>query len=70
MKIESNFAILDVKAGRDELKAHIGFDDRRPSLPAKNPIPVTITGVIDGVWGEDDGISREFSVKVDEVKLG
>ncbi len=67
MKITSDFAILDVKEGREKLNEH--FKDR-PKLgpcPDSLRIPVIILGYIDGVAGNDDGVSREFSVTVEKV---
>lgn len=56
--IESNFAILDVKAGRSALKKRVEAGER---------IQVIIHGTIDYIHSHDDGISREFSVSVTEV---
>lgn len=69
MEIKSDFAILDVKTGRAKLNKHF---DKRPRLgpcPKEMRVPVVIRGYIDGVWGGDDGVSREFSVTVEKVKL-
>lgn len=69
MNIKSDFAILDVKAGRAALSKH--FADR-PSLGVCPPdlrIPVVIVGYIDGQHGRDDGTSIEFSVVVEGVSL-
>jgi len=52
-KISSDFAILDVKAGRADLAKRISRGER---------VPVTITGVIDTVHSRDDGTSIEFSL--------
>lgn len=65
--ITSGFAILDVKNGRNQLFKH--FRDR-PTLgpcPEHMRVPVVIHGFIDGVFGRDDGVSREFTVEVTEV---
>lgn len=62
-KIESDFAILDVKKGRKKLYKHF---DGAPLSGAK-AIPVTIVGEIVGVHGNDDGVSREFTVIVSKV---
>jgi hypothetical protein len=32
-------------------------------------IPVVIRGYIDGIWSQDDGESREFSVHVEKVEV-
>ena len=69
MEIKSDFAIIDVKKGRKALTEH--FSDR-PNLgecPTHLRLPVIITGYIDGVAGNDDGVSREFSMTVKDVRL-
>lgn len=69
MKLTSDFAILSVKAGRDELAEHF---EPRPNLgpcPEHLRIPVTIVGYIDGVWGADDGIDQEFTVSIEHLSL-
>ena len=66
--IKSDFAILDVKAGRAALRKHFA---KRPVLgpcPLKFRIPVTIKGYIDDIASDDDGVSCEFSVVVSSVK--
>lgn len=68
MPVKSDFAILDVKAGRAALNRHFARRPRLGTCPPKMRVPVTITGYIDGVWGVDDGVSREFSVTVKSVK--
>lgn len=66
-KISSDFAILDVKRGRERLARH--FTDRQPF--SKGPrIPVIITGYIDDIHGDDDGTSREFQVTVTYLQVG
>lgn len=68
MNITSNFVMLDVRDGRDELRAH--FADRRvgPCRPEQH-LPVTIQGYIYGVIGHDDGMSTEFGVDVTNVVI-
>lgn len=58
-KIESNFAILDVMQGRKNLEKLIKRGQE---------IPVTITGIIYDVRN-DDGISTEFGVEVENVEV-
>lgn len=58
--IKSDFALLDVKAGRAGL-----FRLFKKDPTAK--IPVTITGYISGILGHDDGVSREFQIDVESV---
>lgn len=59
-KFTSDFALLDVKHGRDDL--NIRVDEK------SEKIPVLILGTIDDVWSGDDGVSREFSVSVIRVR--
>jgi hypothetical protein len=66
--IKSDFAILDVKAGRDELTKHFADRPRLGPCPEPMRIPVTIMGYIDSVHSDDDGTSREFSIVVTSVK--
>lgn len=68
MNIKSDFAILDVKAGRAALNKHFSDRPRLGQCPHKMRVPVTITGYIDGVHGDDDGVSREFCIVVQSVK--
>lgn len=60
MKVKSNFALLDVKSGRKKLAQKVGNGAR---------IPVTITGFITHQFGNDDGTSIEFTVKVTDVSI-
>ncbi len=62
MKIQSDFAILDVKRGRVALLKACNKIDPEGIYCT---IPVTITGYITGPWGNDDGTSREFVVQVE-----
>lgn len=66
---KSDFAILDVKAGRAKLAKHFAKRPRLGACPVGMRIPVVIHGYIDGIHGSDDGVSREFSVTVQSVKL-
>lgn len=66
-KIKSDFAILDVKAGRSVLNKHFAARPTMGECPEHLRIPVVIHGYIDGVWGNDDGVSREFTVTVENV---
>lgn len=68
MEIKSDFALLDVKAGRGALNKHFAKRPRLGECPPALRIPVTVTGYIDGVWGGDDGVSREFTMVVQSVK--
>lgn len=56
---KSEFALLDVMAGRAKLAKRLETGER---------IPVVIRGTITNRWGGDDGISIEFSVDVESVK--
>lgn len=55
---KSDFAILDVKAGRAALTKRI---------EGGNKVRVLIEAVIDTVYGHDDGVSREFNCIVTSV---
>jgi hypothetical protein len=68
MIIKSDFAILDVKAGRAALNKHFAKRPRLGVCPPKMRVPVTITGYIEAVHSNDDGVSREFSMVVTKVK--
>jgi hypothetical protein len=59
MTFKSDFAILDVKAGRSALTKRI---------EGGNKVRVLIEAVIDTVYGHDDGVSREFNCIVTSVK--
>jgi hypothetical protein len=65
LTIKSDFALLDVKKGRQALFKTLG----KAGNPLHTPIPVTITGYLTGAWSDDDGISREFEVRVTGVQL-
>lgn len=67
--IKSDFAILDVKSGRKTLEKHFKSRPGMGECPKPLRVPVTITGYIDDVWGHDDGVSQEFSVTVEAVKI-
>src|ERR1035437_7281970 len=56
--ISSDFAVLDVKRGRHRLLR---------TVQGGAAVPVKIEGVIDGVWGSDDGISNEFSLRITKI---
>ena len=63
MKIQSTFALLDVKRGRVGLLKACG------GIEGNARIPVTITGFITGAWGHDDGESREFEIEVSKAEI-
>ena len=69
ISVKSDFAVLDVKDGRGALVKHFSQIPRGMNCPDKMRIPVTITGWIDGINSDDDGVSREFSVHVSSVAL-
>ena len=58
-KIDSDFALLDVKRGRVKLAKRINAGETR--------IPVTIRGYITTVHSNDDGTSIEFQVDVTDA---
>lgn len=61
MRICGDFALLDVKHGR------VGLNRRFFDKPDAEPVEVTITGRVTGIWGHDDGESQEFEVQVDKI---
>lgn len=60
-KIDSDFALLDVKRGRVRLARRL---NQEKALGLSPRIPVTIRGYITDAWGGDDGTSIEFEVEV------
>lgn len=67
MKLESDFALLDVKRGRKALAKRMPPGSN--SLPKDKRIPVTIRGYISHRHGADDGTSIEFGVDVTSVRI-
>ena len=69
MNISSNFLLLHVKEGRHELFDHFSLGEN-PLHPCSEElrVPVEIRGYIDGVCGNDDGISIEYGVIVTNVE--
>lgn len=57
----STFAVISIKRGREGLKKLVDQNVE---------VEVTITGRISRVWGDDDGIDREFSLDINSLKLG
>lgn len=64
-RISSDFAILDVEVGRKAFAKIIGERSKRGFN-----VPVVIEGIIDTVHSGDDGVSIEFALKVNLVRLG
>ena len=62
MKLQSDFAVLDVKLGRKLL---------RHSLKKNGPgsVSVIIHGTIEEEHGGDDGVSQEFGINVTRVEV-
>jgi hypothetical protein len=71
MKLQSNFALLDVKRGRKTLDRMIDRNGKSGAethdLPER--IPVVIHGWITHRHGHDDGESQEFGVAVERVEV-
>ena len=67
MKIQSDFLLLDIKHGRQQIYNwfRTKADKRKPHT---QKIPVTIHGYISDVYSHDDGESREFEVIVTSVE--
>ena len=62
IKIDSGFAIIDVKKGRKALKHYV---ESRYGQRVK----VHLEGYIDQVHGNDDGISQEFQMIVETIGI-
>lgn len=58
-KIQSDFALLDVKRGRKALARH---------LAKHGPQEVVVKMTLRRVWGNDDGTSIEFQADVTDVR--
>ncbi len=58
IEIKSDFAILDVKSGRKKLLN---------LLQQQKRVTVTIMATVDIPWGQDDGISQEFIIRVNSI---
>lgn len=61
LDLESEYAFLDIKGGREELRRY---------LAAGRVVPVIIRGVIDAEGSSDDGIRQEFDVSVEALEVG
>lgn len=71
MKLQSDFALLDVKRGRRQLDKMVERNGMtgaaKHDLP--KPIPVVIRGYITHRYGSDDGVSQEWGVDVSSVEV-
>jgi hypothetical protein len=67
MKLQSDFALLDVKHGRKALAKLMPNGSN--TLPKEERIPITIRGFISYRHGSDDGVSIEFGVDVTSVEV-
>lgn len=71
MKLQSDFALLDVKRGRKQLDRMVEKNGlsggRTHDLPKR--IPVVIRGWITHRHGRDDGESQEFGIEVSSVEV-
>jgi hypothetical protein len=67
--IKSGFALLDVKSGRQGLYKYFGGDNWSRINKRPKPIKVKIEGYITDIWGNDDGVSREFEIEVKKVTI-
>ncbi len=57
--MKSDFAVLDVTAGRAAL---------RKRLDNGETIRVKVEANINGAWSRDDGISQEFALDVEKIE--
>lgn len=65
MKLQSDFALLDVKKGRKALAKMMPNGSKRTDAV----IPVVIKGYISHRHGNDDGVSIEFGIDVTSVEI-
>lgn len=62
LKIKSDFVFMDVTTGRAALRK---ITDDKGQV-----VPVIIRGIIIGPASHDDGISQEFEINVEVIKVG
>jgi len=70
IKVTSDFALIDIKAGRAKVAKVLGEDWKVVGSKPTHKIPITLKGFIVEQYSADDGVSREFAVDVTSVKLG
>jgi len=58
--LQSDFAILDIKKGRKSLLQ---------ACKRGESTKVTITGFIEEPWGDDDGVSQEFTLSIRDISI-
>jgi hypothetical protein len=68
VKYTNDFALLDVKSGRASL-ARLFASNGYPADAKSIRIPVTINGYITHRHGDDDGVSIEYGVEVETLKV-
>lgn len=70
-KFTSSFATVDIKNGRKIIADRLYGRPVMGICPVGNRTPVVITGYISQANNDDDGVSQEFVVTVEnlEVKL-
>jgi hypothetical protein len=64
----SGFGLIDITTGRNALFRR--FEKRLPfcGCPENMKIPVIIHANIDGIAGNDDGVSREFTLEILKIE--
>jgi hypothetical protein len=68
VKLTSDFALLSIKNDRAKLAKHFQVRPASGPCPDELRIPITLTGYISGVWGQDDGTDQEFTVAVTSLR--
>ena len=70
MKLKIKHAVVDITTGRKEFSKRFAERPHFGPCPEQMRVPITITGYIDGIFGDDDGTSQEFTVCVTKLDVG
>lgn len=66
----SDFAIIDIKAGRGVVAEHFDLlPDRVGPTPEEFRVPFVLQGYLTGIHSGNDGESQEFSAHVDKIEF-
>ena len=70
MKIKCEYAFIDVTTGRSKLTKLLRGVPPIGPCPTTLRIPVALTGYVTRIHSNDDGVSREFLVDVENAVFG